>query len=102
MQRRPMRGRVLACVVIFAPLSTAHAAEYERPFATPSFVVFIDPTTIVDIAHDHRRFVQSEVRVASVTHVRSKLTAMASAFSFEEQNAIRSMASLLTRWLRTL
>jgi hypothetical protein len=70
MQRRPMRGRVLACVVIFAPLSTAHAAEYERPFATPSFVVFIDPTTIVDIAHDHRRFVQSEVRVASVTHVK--------------------------------
>jgi hypothetical protein len=70
MPRRPMRGRVLACAVIFAPLPTAHAAEYERPFATPSFVIFIDPSTIVDTAHGHRRFVQSEVRVASVTHVK--------------------------------
>jgi hypothetical protein len=68
MQRRPMRGRLLACGVIFVSLSPADATEYQRPFATPSFVIFIDPTTIVHTAHGHRRFVQSEVRVASVTH----------------------------------
>jgi hypothetical protein len=68
--RRPMRGWLIACAVIFAPLSPAYAAESERPFATPSFVIFIDPTTIVDTAHGHRRFVQSEVRVAFVTHVK--------------------------------
>jgi hypothetical protein len=70
MQRRPMRGRLLACGVIFVSLSPADATEYQRPFATPSFVIFIDPTTIVHTAHGHRRFVQSEVRVASVTHVK--------------------------------
>jgi hypothetical protein len=70
MPRRPMRGRLLAGVVIFASLSTADAAEYQRPFATPSFVIFIDPTTIVDTVPGHRRFFQSEVRVASVTHVK--------------------------------
>jgi hypothetical protein len=70
MPRRPMRGWILACGVILAPLSSADAEEYQRPFATPSFVIFIDPTTIVDTVPGHRRFVQSEVRVASVTHVK--------------------------------
>ena len=65
-----MLGRALACAFVFAPLSTALAAEYERPFATPSFVIFIDPTTIADAPRCHRIFVQSEVRVTSVTRVK--------------------------------